>query len=58
MGYDVSCAQLAHSFLEDHGLAQPEIVRELAQRLQDEIEEFIDEYNQRAGEPPAGQPAP
>ena len=43
-GYDVKCEELARHFLEDEDVAaNPERVKELAQRIQDAIEDFLAE---------------
>lgn len=48
MSYDIKCDALAEAFLSDHreqinGLDAPEMQRELAQRIQDAIEEYLTE---------------
>ena len=50
MGYDVKCYELAETFIDDErGVVKTEkMVAELAQLIQDTIEEFI-EYDARMG---------
>lgn len=49
MSYDVKCYELAKAFISDyppHGIMDTEkiIIPMLAQRIQHEIEEFLNEY--------------
>jgi hypothetical protein len=41
MSYDSKCADLASGFLSDEGIDTPEARKELAQRIQDVIEDFL-----------------
>jgi len=43
MSYDVKCEELAKSFLEDEGNATEKRVKELAQAIQDCIEDWLED---------------
>ena len=45
MSYDQKCHWLAEQFLEDTDLDPKEHTRELAQKIQDTIEEYIEEHD-------------